>query len=489
MKIIQIAPECAPALKAGGLADVVFGLSRALIQAHHEVRVVVPDHLHGVNPKKGRQIGQFPVFFEDRFIEVRIREVPIDGIVLWMISTPSETDQFFREKIYGYEDDALRYAFFCRASLSLLLHLRQAPDVVHVHDWATSLVPVLYRELFQDLGLQIQGFCLTLHNLESQGVVPAQLLKKVGLDPSWLCHPSRLEDPSKKGWVNLLKGGIVFSDALTTVSPTYAEEVLSSLSGRGLEKVLAEYQGKLTGILNGLDFDYWNPETDPLIPIHFGISKPQEIESSRREIKEKLQKRLELKKSERPLVMTVSRLVPQKGMDLLQHAILRTLQMGGEYVLLGSSPIPEIQESFWRLKMRLASSGSAHLHLVPDEELTHWMYAGADFTLIPSIFEPCGLTQMIGLRYGALPIVRETGGLKDSVWDIEYGQVPLSQRNGWTFQHADQNAIDWVLNRIFDLYDHRPSELVSLRLRGMQEDHSWKHPMEEYVKVYKGIAQ
>ncbi|MFZ4099739.1 MAG: glycogen synthase [Chlamydiia bacterium] len=488
MRILQIAPECAPVAKAGGLADVVYGLGRALRKVGHEVAVVLPHYQKLFDHLPQRVLGTFEVPLDGELIPCQAVATSVGDLDLVLIGEQTDRGLLRSSSIYGAPNDLLRFTFFCQAVFYMMESLHWVVDILHVHDWATALVPVLAQTSWAEKGLVTGGCCLTLHNLESQGIAPASLLERLGLDQEMLAHLDRLGDPNRFGCINLLRGGIVFADALTTVSPTYAREVLQAPGGHGLEDVLQQYAFKLQGILNGLDFDYWNPATDPLLPIHYSEEEPGEIRAARHGMKRALQGRLGLEPSDRPLFMTVCRLVPQKGVELIRHAIQRVIQKGGQFVLQGSSPIPAIQAQFHADKLHRHSCRQIHYHLIPDEGLTHWMFAGSDFTLIPSIFEPCGLTQMIGLRYGTIPIVRETGGLADTVLDLEYGQGPVERRNGFTFKNADEGAIDWSLDRAFEWYDGRPQQLHEVQLRGMHEDHSWRLPAQHYLHIFGALC-
>lgn len=492
MRVLQVATECAPWAKAGGLGDVVYGLSRAMSRLGHQVAIVLPHYAELFDALRPEKICSFACQLDNRLIALEASVARVDGVELILIGEESSFGQSHgvylrRRRIYGDHDDPLRMGFFCKAVLELMRSQGWQVDVIHAHDWATSLTPVLARELFDGPSIVRRGVCLTLHNLESQGLCDPEVLRVLGLDPAMLMTPERLEDGLRPGEANLLQGGINYADRLTTVSPSYAGEILTAPGGRGLESLLRQNAWKLSGILNGLDFEYWNPETDHLIPVHFSLHSPRLVEL-KREMKHQLQRRCHLEINDRPLFVTVSRLTPQKGLDLIERAIFEVLQQGGQFVLQGSSPIPSIQAHFQSLKMKWSSCRSVHFHLQPDEHLTHWMFAGADAVVVPSLFEPCGLTQMIGMRYGAVPVVRETGGLQDTVFDAEYSSEPPEVRNGFCFKDPDQPAIDWVIRRVFDWWAGRPREFQTLRLHGMQADHSWALPALRYQQVYESMG-
>jgi starch synthase len=489
MRILQIATECAPWAKAGGLGDVVFGLSRALAAAGHEVAVILPHYQGRFDQLEQREIARFVCPLDGQPRALVATAARAEGVELILIGEAEPGGLLNRPHPYGYEDDVLRMGFFCQAVLSLMRHQSWQVDVLHVHDWPTSLIPVLVREEFEPGSLVRGGVVLTLHNLEVQGLCPPDTLTRLGLNAALLMDEQRLQDRHHAGQANLLQGGILYADRLTTVSPTFAEEILHPPGGKGLEPLLRHYQWKLSGILNGLDFDYWNPATDPLLPVHFSAKHSASIAAQRQQLKHQLQRRCHLEEGDRPLFVTVSRLTPQKGLELIEQAIREVLRKGGQYVLQGSSPIPEIQAHFQALKLRLSSCRNVHFHLLPEESLTHWLFGCADAVVIPSLFEPCGLTQMIGMRYGAVPVVRETGGLRDTVFDAEYAHRPWQQRNGFTFRDADRPAIDWVIERVFAWREGKPRQFQELQAHGMQTDWSWDRPAAKYAQLYHSLIE
>jgi starch synthase len=487
MRIVQIATECAPWAKAGGLGDVVFGLSRALNRSGHETVVLLPHYEKLFDDVEQRELGRFSVELDGRPVSCVATVARADGVELVLLGESEPGGLLRSPSIYGGADEVLRMGFFSKAALCFLRSQNWEVDVLHVHDWPTALVPVLLAEEFKRQGLVRRGVCLTLHNLEGQGLCDPAVLNRLGLNAAHLMSGHRLHDLHHHGQANLLQGGIVYADCLTTVSPSYASEILNDPGGRGLEAVLRHYSWKLRGILNGLDFDYWNPATDPLLPVHFSHAEPTTVAARKHELKRALQRRCHLEENDRPLFVTVSRLTPQKGLDLIEQAIVEVMRRGGQYVLQGSSPTPSIQAHFQQLKMKWSSCRNVHLHLKPEESLTHLIFAAADVVVIPSLFEPCGLTQMIGMRYGAVPVVRETGGLRDTVFDVEYGHVPSSQRNGFSFKDPDRNAIEWVIERVFGYWEGKPLQFADLRMHGMRADHSWHQPAEEYVQLFDAI--
>ena len=355
---------------------------------------------------------------------------------------------FNRGVIYGCNDDILRFAFFCKAALSYILITNNHPDIIHCHDWPTGLVPVLLRDLFAQQGLTLPKVCYTIHNFRHQGNADIDVLHATGLNrPDYYFQPDKLLDSTGSYTLNLMKGGIVYADYVTTVSPHHAWEAQYSEQGFGLGPVLAQYHEKFEGILNGVDYDTWSPETDAFIPVQYTASTIQ----NKYRNKDALRDRLRLQDVYKPVVCSIGRLDAQKGIDLIKHACTYALTHGAQFVLLGTSPDPQIAEQFEELKLLYAKNPDCHIVLRFDEELAHVIYAGSDLIVVPSIYEPCGLTQIIALKYGTVPIVRSVGGLVNTVFDIDYSDLPVEKRNGFCFRDTDETAIDSALSRAIRL--------------------------------------
>jgi len=487
MFIIQLASECAPVAKVGGLADVVFGLSRELEIRGHAVEIVLP---------------KYDVARYDRVYA--LQEVWRDLIVPWgggavhcsvqfgfaegrkcFFIDPHSRELFFnRGCFYGAHDDDLRFAFFCKAALEFLLRSNKRPEILHCHDWQTGLAPVLLYEMFAAAGLGHCRVCYTLHNVKHQGLTGPHVLHAAGLHrPEHFLHSDRLGDPYHRGAINLMKGGIVYSNFVTTVSPRYAHEIRHTDQGFGLGHVLYVHRDKFGGVLNGVDYDVWNPETDPHLPVRYG---PDTL-AGKYDCKRALRERLWLRDAFRPIVAFIGRLDPQKGLPLLRHALFRCIGSGAQFVLLGSSPDPAIQREFEQLKREVNDDPDAHLELRYDEDLAHRIYAGADLLLVPSLFEPCGLTQMIAMKYGTPPIVRETGGLADTVFDADYDPRPFDERNGFVFRNYNPEGLDSALGRAVAFWHRDPVRFRALALNAMRCDYSWNHPGGRYLSIYEHI--
>ena len=487
MYILMASVECAPVAKVGGLGDFVQGLARALLQLGQRVEVVLPYYdclrREGIQSLE-RAPGDLRVPFFDQDLPCAVLRGRVEGIDCWFLDPRSPQGFFQRGRIYGEPDDPARFTFFVQALLEFLLQTDRHPDLIHCHDWHTGLLPVLLTERYQARGLDQTRVCYTLHNLGFQGWVNDQVLFQAGLDPQRFRTPERLQDPRQPQALNLMKGGIVYADRVTTVSPRYAWEVQYSAQGQGLQECLRQYDHKFSGILNGIDYGVWNPRTDPLIPRHYGPdSLPDKALN-----KLALRRRLGLAGGHKPLLAMVSRLDAQKGVELMRHAVLWGLTAGAQVVLLGSAQDPALAAYFRVLKRETDPHPDAHLELGYDEGLAHLIYAAADLMVIPSHYEPCGLTQMIAMRYGTLPLVRQVGGLADTVFDAHESDKPFGERNGFVFAAPDPRALEAALERALGLWAEYPEYFRQLRLNGMASDHSWARPGRQYLDLYESIA-
>jgi starch synthase len=486
MYIAMVSAECAPIAKAGGLGDVVHGLSRELLALGQEVEVFLPGYdslRHDLIEGRREVCRDLRVPYFDRWIDCRVDAGEVDGITCFFIESDSPHRFFQRGRIYGEADDADRFAFFCRAVLEFMLTSGRRPDVIHCHDWQTALVPVLLFEMYQRLGLTDVRVCYSLHNLGYQGVVDESILRQVGLDPARLMTPDRLRDPANPGAVNLMKGGIVFSNFVNTVSPRYAWEIQNTEQGMGLQGVLQTHDGKFGGVLNGIDDAFWNPATDRHIPEPFDADRLDGKEVNRRA----LRAYLGLVQDEKPIVAVVSRLDYQKGVHLLRFGIAHACALDCQLALLGAALDPVVAEQFRRLQEDTEGHPDCRLVLAYDEELSHLIYAGADMILIPSIYEPCGLTQMIAMKYGVVPIARRVGGLADTVFDANYSDRPFEERNGYLFDDLTESALAAAMERAIDLWRNHPEYFRQLQINGMRVDRSWGRPARQYLDIYSHI--
>jgi starch synthase len=487
MYIIMIASECAPVAKVGGLGDVVYGLSKELEIRGHSVEIILPkydclryDHIYGLHVA-------YPDLWVPWYggtIHCSVWFGFVHGRKCFFIE-PHSGDKFFnRGNFYGYPDEAMRFAFFSKAVMEFLWKSNKRPDIIHCHDWQTGLVPVLLFEIYKHHGMANQRVCYTIHNFRHQGIAGPNVLQATGLQRSdYYCHPDRLKDTFNHTAINLMKGGIVYSNFVTTVSPQHASEARYTDQSYGLGHTLHLHQQKFGGVLNGLDYEVWNPEIDPLIPGHYTSDSVDDKYTN----KEALRDRFWLRKDFKPLITYVGRLDSQKGIHLIRHAISYALGHGAQFVLLGSSPEKGINDSFWHLKHQLNDNPDCHLEIGFNEELSHLIYAGADMIVVPSVYEPCGLTQMIALRYGTVPIVRAVGGLVNTVFDRDHDSRPAQERNGYVFHQDNYGLLETTMQRAISLWYYYPLEFRQLVINGMRSDYSWNHPGQHYLNIYEHI--
>ncbi|WP_303720627.1 glycogen synthase GlgA [Malonomonas rubra] len=475
MKILFVTPEATPFAKTGGLADVAGSLPKALRQLGHDVRVIMPCHRSaersGLGLRKGRKSVE--INLEGKNYRGSLKQTTHEGVPFWFIDCP----QFFdRNPLYGtadgdYPDNSLRFGFFCRAVLELIRRLDFRPDVIHLHDWQTSFIPILLRTEYRHNPFYGNiSTLLTIHNLGYQGIFSKELIPQLGLQES--------VDSAKGmeffGNLSVLKGGINYSDVINTVSPTYCEEIQSPDLGHGFDGILRERSDDLHGIINGLDGRLWDPALDPALPTPFNV----ENLNGKRACKRLVQKELGLEmRHDVPIVAVISRLDKQKGIDLIEQAWDQLMVRDIQFVLLGSGD--RETTAFWNAQQK-QNPDKVSITLTFDEGLSRRIFAASDMLLVPSRYEPCGLTQMIALQYGALPIVRKTGGLADTVIDAD--QSPRSGY-GFTFANLDKDELLAALDRALEIYPQR-SRWLTLVKRGMSQDFSWTNSAAQYHKLY-----
>ena len=499
MKIVHLAAELAPIAKVGGLGDVVFGLSRHLIHSGHDVEIVIPKY----DCIDWQEVTNLEVLVPEFWVDWEGQRYPNTAWRGWVMDFPvtfieaKHPHRFFdRGCIYACDDDPDRFLYFCRCALEYLDQQVEHPEVINIHDWQTAVVAPLYHDVYSSRYSRPAALVLSLHNLEYQGQISPQEFTRVGLDPGNYMTSDKLKDHYQQDKLNLLRGGIQYADYVNTVSPRYAEEVKEPTGGRGLEDDLRAKGDRFCGILNGIDREYWCPETDSLLPHHFSAYERPPNENgqlslrNKRLVKESLRKHLGLQSDEdRPVVSIISRLVPQKGIHLIRHCLYRTLEQGGQFVLLGSSPIPEINQDFKVLQETFAHHPHARIEMENNERLAHLIFAGSDILVVPSMFEPCGLTQLIAMRYGTVPVVRCTGGLADTVADIDYSPLDPSERNGFVFDQTDEMALDSALDRAIHCWKHEPDRWWQLLRQGMLMDFGWERSAESYLKMYQSAHE
>lgn len=472
MHIVQATPELTPIAKVGGLGDVVYGLSKELLRQGHTVSCFLPKYasLDLRLLKNLKSLKQFTLNHSGKEITITLFSATCEGIDLFLIDAP----QFQTQEIYGGDNEIDRFFFFCK-SIQHVLELKLISyDVLHLHDWTTSALTYLIKK----------PSLLTIHNLRYQG--------KSDWNPSYSLPLSFCDDA---GDLNLLKGGIETADCVTTVSPSYAKEIQSIDGSCELQTTILQNASKIHGILNGIDAHFWDPGSDPHLPFHYNTSHPSkktlpQIKEGKQKNKQALLTKLGMAyQPNTPLVSTIARLVPQKSPQLIKHAILSTIKQKGQFLLLGSSPIREIEQEFQDLQKECQKSNQGRVLMLNDESLAHQIYAASDLFLIPSLFEPCGLTQMIALKYGTLPIARITGGLADTVFDVDTAKIPEEKRNGFTFDFPDEEGVNWALNRALNYYTNEPEKFSSLMLQGMSYDFSWKTRTASYLALYSKLCK
>lgn len=487
MYVVMVAPECAPAAKAGGLGDVVFGLSRELELRGHAVEIVLPKYA-------GMRYGDIwglTVDYHDLWVPWYGAAIHCSVWFGWVhgrkcyFIEPHSDDRFFdRDRLYGYPDDVERFTFFSKAVLEYLYKAGKRPDVIHCHDWQTGLVPVLLYEQYRHV-MGDQRVCYTIHNFRHQGLCGPQVLWSTQLGrPEYFLDRDRLGDDTCLGAVNLMKGGVVYSNFVTTVSPNHAGEARYGDGGFGLGHTLWTHQAKFGGVLNGVDYDVWNPEIDPFLPARYSAGQME----GKYEAKRRLRECFWLRHSWSPIVAYVGRLDEQKGMHLVHHALFYALSRGAQFVLLGDGFHHNgINGHFWHLKGYLNHDPDCHLQIGYSEELAHLVYAGADIVVVPSMFEPCGLAPMVAMRYGTVPVVRAVGGMIDTVFDRDYSHRPAEQRNGYVFHQTDNPAVESALSRAIGLWFDYPDQFRQLMVNAMSADYSWAGPGGHYLNIYHYI--
>ncbi len=471
MKVLFAASEAYPFAMSGGLADVAGALPKALRNRFVGCRVVMP--LYGTVSEELRSKMKFithitvPVAWRRQYCG--IFEAHVNGVIYYLLDNQY---YFKRDTLYGHYDDAERFAFFSRAVLEIIPYIDFVPDVIHCNDWQTAMVPVYKHQYYNDGVYSNIKTVFTIHNIQYQGKYGFELMQDVlGLSDS-AAHLVEYEN-----CINLMKGAVECADRVTTVSRTYANEILSPWFSHGLDEILKLRQNKLRGIVNGIDVDVYNPETDPLIFESFSAQNPK----GKAVNKAKLQEYIGLpQKADVPIIGIVSRLVGHKGFDLVKHVFEDILKAEVQFAILGSGEW-EFETFFHEMREKYPEKVGLRLGFVP--ELAHKIYAGADIFLMPSKSEPCGLAQMVALRYGTIPIVRETGGLKDTISDSGDGVG-----NGFTF--ATYNAHDMLEAVWRALAGYGNTEgWNQLVLRAMNCDNSWKRSAGEYLKIYKELFE
>ena len=477
MKLFFAASEVAPFIKTGGLADVAGSLPNALAKLGHDVRVILP--LYSAIPAMWRRqmtflkSFHFPLSWRNAYCG--LFSLAYQGLTYYFI----DNEYYFqREGLYGQFDDGERFAYFSRAVVEVPIQLGWSPDIIHCNDWQTSLVPVYLLEArHREPLLMHTKSVFTIHNIEYQGQFDRNILGDVlGLDESYF----REDMLSYYGDVNLVKGAIYAADYITTVSPTYAKELQYAFYAHGLEGVIADNYHKFTGILNGIDMEHNKPATDPFLPAPYSAADPSGKAACKAALQEKLGLNVD---PDVPIIACISRLVAHKGYELVTAAFPKILEHYVQFVVLGTGDWGI--ESFFRMAAQ-EYPGRVSANLMYSAELASQLYAGADLLLMPSISEPCGLSQMIAMRYGTVPIVRLTGGLKDSVPSYN----PTTGTGlGFTFGSITPGDLLGAIDRGLEAYETDRPNWTALMKRGMTTDFSWDQSAAAYEKVYQKVMR
>ena len=476
MKVAFIGSECYPFIKTGGLGDVMYALPRALIRQGCEVRVFMP--YYRCIPDRFRDkmtyVGSFMMNLtqDGRDFYVGIMETELDGVIYDFVDNREFFD--WGNPYTGLWEDIPKYCYFSKASLAVLNYLDWIPDVIHCHDWQAALVPVFLRTQFDGTPVGAARTVLTIHNLRFQGICSIDHLKYWTGLPDFLFDYSVFKVNDREA--NMFKGGLAYTDRITTVSETYADEIQTDFYGEGLNGHLWYHRAKLLGIVNGIDVDIWDSRTDKLLPVPYGEA---DVLRAKVENKKALQERLGLAvDGDKFVIGLISRLTDQKGLDLIDAVFTQMVDDRVQVVILGTGD-PRYENAFRYFES--VYRGQVCAYIKYDESLAHQIYAGSDALLVPSLFEPCGLTQLIAMRYGTVPIVRETGGLKDTV--EPYNEY-TGDGNGFTFDRYQADLLLDAVKRAERVYfEDRPS-WDAMVTRDMEKDVSWKHSADLYLQLY-----
>lgn len=476
--ILMAASEGLPFIKTGGLADVIGSLPAALAELGHEVKVVLP--LYKKIAEKNFQDLSFCCSFN---IDINYQQVPVTvysqtiGKVAYFFI--QHQGYFERDALYGYQDDGERFAYFQKAVVEMLNQMNYWPNIVHCHDWQTGMIPCLIRETRSgDPRYQNIRLIYTIHNLLFQGNFGPEMLNScLGL-PWYLLDNGNVRFD---GGISFMKTGILYSDKISTVSPTYAQEILTPQFGEHMEAVLNMRKYDLWGIVNGIDIKLWNPNTDPSIPYHFNKVT---LKAGKAKDKAALQRELGLKEDPNVmLVGVVGRLTYQKGFYLMMEKVQQLADANIQLAILGTGE-DAIQNAF--RDMENNHKGKICFYQGYNEDLAHRIYAGSDLFLMPSLFEPCGLSQLCSLRYATLPLVRETGGLKDTV--TPYNQYDQSG-NGFSFKNYSGDELMNTLYNAIDVYYNRPLDWEILQQNALNTDVSWENSARIYSQLYGEVMR
>ncbi|MCP3741039.1 glycogen synthase GlgA [Rossellomorea sp. BNER] len=474
MKVLFVVSECVPFIKSGGLADVAGSLPKELKSLGTDIRIILPKYkaIPEEYKSKMKKISEFTVPVGWRQQYCGIEQLEMDGILFYFV----DNEYYFkRDGMYGYFDDGERFSFFSKAVLESFAQIDFIPNVIHCHDWHTGMIPFLLRTEYQKKqGYEFIKSVFTIHNLQFQGIFPKEVMTDLlGIHDRFF-QPEQLEF---YGHINFLKAALLSSDYLTTVSPTYRNEILTAYYGEKMDGILKNRQAELVGILNGIDDSFYSPENDKEVFRFHSKNIDDKIKN-----KNFLQKKFSLEvNSDTPIVAMISRLTKQKGLDLIKRVFHEMMENDVQFIVLGTGDW-EFEQFFKEMSYQYPENVRVTIGF--NEKLAKQIYAGADVFLMPSRFEPCGLGQMIAMRYGALPLVRETGGLNDTV--KSYNEE-VKEGNGFSFRNFNAHDLLYTYRRALKIYNDKDcwNEIVK---QAMTMDFSWAQSAFKYNQLYAELA-
>eukprot|EP00850_Spirogloea_muscicola_P013523 SM000092S24491 [mRNA] locus=s92:234243:240763:- [translate_table: standard] len=491
LHVVQVATELAPIAQAGSLGKFVTGLSRALRKKGHLVEVIVPKYgnLDMTFLEGAQQISQeIYSYFAGEWVKNRLWTGTVYGLPVTLIEPVHERGFFNREHMYGYEDDFERFSYFSRAALEYLLKLRKHPDIIHLHDWQTASAAPLFWDIYANLGLGDARIMLTCHNFKYQSTQPSGNLALVGLDPFALNRPDRFQDNQDPSKVNILKGGIVYSNKVTTVSPLYASDLMEGVHAHGLESTLASHRHKFVGLPSTFDEDQWNPGRDAALPMAISAEDPSGKAASKAELRQQLGlPRIDASGVDRPLVGCIAPQVSEADIDMIREALQSSLQCEAQFVFVGASKFPRVQVELEDLKREEKDEHAATVIQYTDA-LAHLLLAASDVLVCPAVHDPSEEMPLLGLRYGAIPVARQQGGTMDSIVDVDNPTQPRSKVNGFPFYSVEPKDMCAALQRALECYNQDPEGWAALVVNAMSTDTSWDaRCCDAYVEAYWSI--
>lgn len=477
LKVLFVASEVVPFAKTGGLADVIGSLPQELRGQDIDARVVMPyyERIRGIE-KKAKWLNSYVISLGWRNQEANIFLLDEDVPTYFI----RNHEYFNRGELYGYQDDNERYAFFCKAVLEMLPRVDFVPDIIHCNDWQTGPICLFLKDNYRHNPIYSSiKSVFTIHNIQYQGIFGRETLEMLEIGDGYF-HPEAIEH---YGAVNYMKAGIRYADVITTVSPSYAQEIQTAQYGYGLDGLLRSRSEVVHGIINGIDEVKYDPSTDPYLYANYSVKNLK----GKEEGKKQFQKDFGLVQEDKMIIAIITRLAVQKGLDLFSHTIDgvwimdKIMEMDVQFVLLGTGE-PEYENMFRHLAYKYP--GRVSTNITFNEQLSHRIYAASDVFLMPSMFEPCGLGQLMAMKYGSVPVVRKTGGLKDTV--IHYNEI---EKTGTGFEFEDYSGY-WLYNKIkeaYKYYSEKPKEFEQIRANGMNSNFGWAKSASKYKELYETL--